>query len=406
VSAPAVTGIAGEFPVLASSGLAYLDSAATSQTPLAVMDAMDGYYRDYRASIHRGVYELASRATDAYEGARMKAAALVGAQPGSTIFTANATTAINLVAYSWGGANLREGDLIVLTEMEHHSNIVPWQMAAQRAGATIAYVGVDDEGLLRMDELDALLERGPKLVGVVHASNVVGTINPVADIVERSHAAGAVVMVDGSQAVPHLPVDVAALGADFYAWTGHKIYGPTGIGILHGRRELLEAMPPFIGGGHMIAKVGEQSSTYAEVPAKFEAGTGPVAEAIGLGAACDFLTGIGMDAVWEHDQRLASVALERQAEVPGLKVHGPGDPSKRVALASFELEGVHPHDVAELLGSQGVCVRAGHHCAQPLMRRLGVPASSRASFAIHSTPEEVDRLVEGLHHVRRVFELD
>ncbi len=406
MSAPAVTGIAGEFPVLASSGLAYLDSAATSQTPLAVMDAMDGYYRDYRASIHRGVYELASRATDAYEGARMKAAALVGAQPGSTIFTANATTAINLVAYSWGGANLREGDLIVLTEMEHHSNIVPWQMAAQRAGATIAYVGVDDEGLLRMDELDALLERGPKLVGVVHASNVVGTINPVADIVERSHAAGAVVMVDGSQAVPHLPVDVAALGADFYAWTGHKIYGPTGIGILHGRRELLEAMPPFIGGGHMIAKVGEQSSTYAEVPAKFEAGTGPVAEAIGLGAACDFLTGIGMDAVWEHDQRLASVALERQAEVPGLKVHGPGDPSKRVALASFELEGVHPHDVAELLGSQGVCVRAGHHCAQPLMRRLGVPASSRASFAIHSTPEEVDRLVEGLHHVRRVFELD
>ncbi len=406
MSAPAVTGIAGEFPVLASSGLAYLDSAATSQTPLAVMDAMDGYYRDYRASIHRGVYELASRATDAYEGARMKAAALVGASPGSTIFTANATTAINLVAYSWGGANLREGDLIVLTEMEHHSNIVPWQMAAQRAGATIAYVGVDDEGLLRMDELDALLERGPKLVGVVHASNVVGTINPVADIVSRAHAAGAVVMVDGSQAVPHLPVDVAALGADFYAWTGHKIYGPTGIGILHGRRELLEAMPPFIGGGHMIAKVGEQSSTYAEVPAKFEAGTGPVAEAIGLGAACDFLTGIGMDAVWEHDQRLASVALDRLAEVPGLKVHGPGDASKRVALASFELEGVHPHDVAELLGSQGVCVRAGHHCAQPLMRRLGVPASSRASFAIHSTPEEVDRLVEGLHHVRRVFELD
>src|SRR3954469_15810496 len=310
------------FPVL-GSGIAYLDSAATSQTPLPVIDAMDGYYREYRASVHRGVYELASRATDAYESARVKAAALVGSSPAETVFTANATAAINLVAYSWGGANLREGDLVVLTEMEHHSNIVPWQIAAERAGATIAYVGVDDEGRLRLDELDALLERGPKVVGVVHASNVVGTINPVGDIVARAHAAGAVVLVDGSQAVPHLPVDVRELDADFYAWTAHKMYGPTGIGLLHGKRELLEAMPPFIGGGHMISRVKEQFSTYAEVPAKFEAGTGPVAEAVGLAAACDFLTGIGMDEVWSHDQELGGYLLERVQEVPGIDVHGP-----------------------------------------------------------------------------------
>jgi cysteine desulfurase/selenocysteine lyase len=403
VSAPAISGLAGEFPVVASTGLAYLDSAATSQTPLAVIEAMDAYYREYRASIHRGVYELATRATDAYELARVKAAALVNSSPGELIFTRNATEAINLVAYSWGGANLGEGDLVVVTEMEHHSNLVPWQLAAQRAGATLAYVGVDDEGGLRLDELDALLARAPKLVAVVHASNVLGTVNPVADITRRAHAAGAVVVVDGSQAVPHLPVDVREIDADFYAWTGHKMYGPTGIGLLHGRRALLEEMPPFIGGGHMIARVSEQTSTYAEPPAKFEAGTGAVAEAIGLAAACDFLTGIGMDAVWAHDQELGAYALERLGEVPGLAVHGPRDPAARVALASFAFEGVHPHDVAEILGSQGICVRAGHHCAQPLMRRLGVPASSRASFAIHSTREEVDRLVDGLGRVREIF---
>ena len=400
-----MTIAASPFPVLVG-GLTYLDTAATSQTPEPVLEAMEGYYREYRASIHRGVYELAVRATEAYEGARAKAAALVGSTPGETIFTRNATEAINLVAYSWGSANLGPGDLIVLTEMEHHSSIVPWQMAAQRAGATIAYVGVDDDGHLSMDELDALLVREPKLVGVIHASNVVGTINDVSEIARRAHAAGAVLMVDGSQAVPHFPVDVGALDADFYAWTGHKAYGPTGIGILHAKRALLEAMPPFIGGGHMIAKVSEQSSTYAEVPSKFEAGTGAVAEGIGLGAACDFLTDIGLDEVWAHDQAMSAYALERLDEVPGLKVHGPRDPAGRVALASFELEGVHPHDVAEILGSENVCVRAGHHCAQPLMRRLGVPASSRASFAIHSAREDVDRLVNGLHHVRKVFRLD
>ena len=402
----AAADIRSVFPVLEATGLAYLDSAATSQTPLPVIDAMDEYYRTYRASIHRGVYELANRATDAYEAARMKAAALVGSAPGETIFTRNATEAINLVAYSWGGQNLREGDLVVLTEMEHHSNIVPWQIACQKAGATIAYVPVTEDGRLDLDAYDALLARGPKLVGVVHASNVVGTINPVADVIARAHAAGAVVMVDGSQAVPHLPVDIGALDADFYAWTGHKAYGPTGIGLLHGKRALLEEMPPFIGGGHMIARVSEQSSTYAEPPAKFEAGTGAVAEAVGLAAACDFLTAFGLDAVWAHDVELSTYALERLAEVPGLTVHGPADPSARVGLASFALDGVHPHDVAEILGSQGLCLRAGHHCAQLLMRRLGVPASSRASFAVHSTTEDVDRLIDGLHHVRTVFELD
>jgi cysteine desulfurase/selenocysteine lyase len=387
------------FPALGD--LAYLDSAATSQTPEPVLEAMDAYYRRYRASVHRGVYEIAARATEHFEGARVKAAALTGSTPQETIFTRNATEAINLVAYSWGAMALREGDLIVVTEMEHHSNLVPWQLAAQRAGATLAYVGVDDDGRLVDAEFDALLEREPKLVAVTHASNVVGTINDIADITRRAHAAGAKVMVDGSQAVPHLPVDVGDV--DFYAWTGHKAYGPTGIGVLHGKAELLDAMPPFLGGGHMITKVSEQSSTYMEAPAKFEAGTSNIAEAIGLGAACDFLTGIGLDAVAAHNHEIAAYALERLAEVPGLTIHGPTDPSARIGLVSFALDGVHPHDVAEILGAQGVCVRAGHHCAQPLMRRLGVPASTRASFAIHSTREDVDRLVDGLGRVREIF---
>jgi cysteine desulfurase/selenocysteine lyase len=395
-----VTIAPSPFPVL-EGGLAYLDSAATSQTPEPVLEAMEAYYRSYRASVHRGVYEIAAQATEAFEGARAKAAALTGSSPAETVFTRNATEAINLVAHSWGSIGLRAGDTIVVTEMEHHSNLVPWQLAAQRAGATLAYVGIDDEGELRLDELDALLAREPKMVCVTHASNVLGTVNDIAEITRRAHAAGALVTVDGSQAVPHLPVDVGDV--DFYAWTGHKAYGPTGIGVLHGKAALLEAMPPFLGGGHMITKVSEQSSTYAEAPTKFEAGTSAVAEGIGLGAACDFLTGIGMASVAEHDREIGAYALERLAEVPGLTLHGPRDPAARIALASFALDGVHPHDVAEIVGSVGVCVRAGHHCAQPLMRRLGVPASSRASFAIHSTRDDVDRLVDGLGRVREIF---
>ena len=398
-----VVPAASDFPVLAQEGLTYLDSGATSQTPRPVIEAMDRYYEEYRASIHRGVYPLAARATEGYEGARDRVAAFAGATPGETVFTRNATEAINLVAYSWGRANVGSGDLVVVTQMEHHSNLVPWQLLCSEKGAELAYVPVDDEGLLVLDALDALLARRPKLIAVAHVSNVLGTLNPIADIAERAHAAGAVVVVDGAQAAPHLPLDVAALDADFYAWTGHKAYGPTGIGILHGRRELLEAMPPFLGGGHMISRVGDFESQWAEPPARFEAGTMPVAEAIGLGAAVDYLSGLGMEAVWEHSRDVVGYAVERLREVPALTLHGPSDLALRGTVCSFTFDGVHPHDVAEILGREGVCVRAGHHCAQPLMRRLGVPASTRASFAVHSTREDVDRLIEGLERVREVF---
>jgi len=397
------TPAAADFPVLSQENLTYLDSAATAQTARPVIQAMDEYYTEYRASIHRGVYPLAARATDAYEGARERVAAFAGSTPGETVFTRNATEAINLVSYSWGRANVGAGDLVVVTQMEHHSNLVPWQLLCAEKGAELAYVPVTDGGLLDMQALGDLLARRPKLLAVAHVSNVLGTINPIAEITELAHAAGAVLVVDGAQAVPHLPVDVGALGADFYAWTGHKAYGPTGIGILHGRRELLEAMPPFLGGGHMISRVGEYESQFAEPPARFEAGTMPVAEAIGLGAAVDYLGALGMEAVREHGRDVTGYAVERLRTVPGITLHGPADIADRGSLCSFSFEHVHPHDVAEILGRQGVCVRAGHHCAQPLMRRLGVPASSRASFAVHTTREDVDRLIEGLDRVLEVF---
>jgi cysteine desulfurase / selenocysteine lyase len=386
---------ATEFPVLAQEGLVYLDSAATSQTPRSVIEAMDRYYNEYRASIHRGVYPLAAEATEAYEVAREKVAAFTGSTAGETVFTRNGTEAINLVAYTLG---LTPEDTVVVTQMEHHSNIVPWQLQRCR----LEWVPITDDGLLDMDALDAALAKRPKVVAVTHVSNVLGTVNPIAEIARRAHEAGALVIVDGMQAVPHMPVDVKELDVDFYAWTGHKAYGPTGIGVLHGRRHLLEEMPPFLGGGHMIARVTEDLTTFAEPPAKFEAGTMMVAEAIGLGAATDFLSGIGMDAVWEHSQDVTGYAVERLREVPGLKLFGPGI-EHRGALTAFELEGVHPHDVAEILGREGVCVRAGHACAQPLMRRLGVSATTRASFAVHSTREEVDRLIDALATVRDVF---
>jgi cysteine desulfurase / selenocysteine lyase len=388
-----------EFPTLAREGLVYLDTAATSQTVRPALEAMDRYYQTYRASIHRGIYSIASEATDAYEAARDKVATFTNSTPGETVFTRNATEAINLVAHAWGRANVDADDLVVLTQMEHHSNIVPWQLL----GCRLAYVPVTDDGLLDLDVLDDLLAQGPKLVTLAHVSNVLGTINPIADVVERAHAAGALVMVDGAQAVPSLPVDVAELGADFYAWTGHKAYGPTGIGVLHGRRELLQEMPPFLGGGHMIARVGDFESTWAEPPAKFEAGTMPVAEAIGLGAALEWLTEVGMDAVREHGRDVTAYALQRLSDVEGLTVHGTSDLDQRGSLVSFALDGVHPHDVAEILGREGVCVRAGHHCAQPLMRRLGAPASTRASIAIHNSHEDVDRLIDGLGTVQEIF---
>ena len=383
-----------EFPTL-RGGIAYLDSSATSQTPQPVIDAITRYYTDYRASVHRGIYPIAAQATEEFEDARKRAAAWLGWDSQTTVFTPNATGAINLVARGV----VAEGDLVVLTEMEHHSNIVPWQIA----GARIEYVRVDDEGCLDLDHLDELLAKGPKVVSVVHVSNVLGTINPVEEIARRARAAGAISVIDGAQAVPQLPVDVSAIGADFYVWTGHKAYGPTGIGVLHGRRELLEEMPPLIGGGHMIKKVEADSSTWTDLPWKFEAGTSAVAEAIGLGAAVDWIQAIGMDAIRAHEREITAYALDRLQGVTGIRLHGPLDAGRRGALVSFELEGLHPHDVSEILGRGGVCIRAGHHCAQPLMRKLGVTATSRASFAVHTTTDEIDRLVDGLEEVRRVF---
>lgn len=406
----ALGAVASEFPVLrrelGGHPVTYLDSAATSQTPQPVIDAMTRYYTHSRASIHRGVYPLAVEATDLYEGARRRIADWLGSTPEETIFAANATAAINMVAYSWGRQNVHRGDLVVLTEMEHHSNIVPWQLLCQDREAELAYVPVLEDGQLDLDALDVLLLREPKLVAFVHVSNVLGTINPVASITRRAHEAGAVVLVDGTQAIPQLPVELPTLEADFYAWTGHKAYGPTGIGVLHSRRELLEEMPPFIGGGHMIRTVAANESTWTDLPWKFEAGTSQIAEAIGLGAAVDWIQALGIEQIRAHESALVAEALLRlPAEVPGLTIHGPPDAGDRGALISFSLDGAHPHDIGEILGREGVCVRAGHHCAQPLMRKLGVSSTARASFAVHNTTADVERLLDGLQIVRRVLQL-
>jgi cysteine desulfurase / selenocysteine lyase len=408
-TAAVIPDVASEFPVLRREidghPITYLDAAATSQTPQSVIDAMIRYYTESRASIHRGVYPLAVEATDLYEGARHRIAAWLRSTPEETIFTANATASLNLVAYTWGRQNVGRGDLVVLTEMEHHSNIVPWQLVCQEREAELAYVPVLDDGQLDLDALDRLLERGPKLVAFVHVSNVVGTINPAAQIVARAHEAGAVTVVDGSQAVPQIPVDLSAIDSDFYAWTGHKAYGPTGIGVLHGRRVLLEQMPPFIGGGHMIRTVAADESTWTDLPWKFEAGTSQIAEAIGLGAAIDWIQALGIEHIREHETGLITEALGALAEVPGLTLHGPLDAADRGALISFVLAGAHPHDVGEILGREGVCVRTGHHCTQPLMRRLGVTATTRASFAAHNTSADIERLIAGLGTVASVLEL-
>ncbi len=411
VAGQSLEAVADQFPVLRRTfggyPLTYLDSSATSQTPQSVIDAMNRYYTESRASIHRGVYPLAVEATDLYEGARQRIANWLHSTPEETIFTANVTAAINLVAYTWGRQNVQRGDLVVLTEMEHHSNIVPWQILCQDREAELAYVPLTDDGRLDMEALDALLARQPKLLAFVHVSNVLGTINPVAEIVQHAHAAGTVVLIDGAQAAPQVPVDLRAIGADFYAWTGHKTYGPTGIGVLHGRRELLEEMPPFIGGGHMIRTVAANESTWTDLPHKFEAGTSQIAEAIGLGAAVDWVRALGIGRIRAHEESLVALALERlSSEVPGLTMHGPLSASDRGALISFSLEGAHPHDVGEILGRLGVCVRAGHHCAQPLMRRLGVSSTTRASFAVHNSEADVERLLAGLGQVRDTLQLD
>jgi len=405
LSATAVN-VRSDFPVLDREGLTYLDSAATSQKPHQVIEAVSSYYRHSNANIHRGVYALAREATELFEGARERVAAFAGWDAPSTIFTKNATEAINLVAYSWGSANLGPGDLVVLTEMEHHSNIVPWQILCQERGAKLRYLSVSDEGTLSLDELDEVLGEGRvRLAAFAHVSNVLGTINPVEEIVRRTRSAGAVTLVDGSQAVPQLPLDVAAIDADFYAWTGHKALGPTGIGVLHGRRELLEAMRPFLGGGDMISRVGFDESTWNELPWKFEAGTSPIAEGVGLGAAIDYLAAIGMENVRAHERDLTGYALERLPEVEGITLFGPLDAERRGGVVSFAIEGIHPHDIAELCDRDGVCIRAGHHCAQPLMRELGVSATARASFHVYNSRKDVDKLVDALTRSREVFEL-
>ena len=386
--------------------IAYLDSGASSQRVLASIQAVDRYERRHHSNVHRGSHTLSAEATAAYEGARATVADHVGAADRrEVVFVRNATEAINLVARAWGTANVGPGDRIVLTEMEHHSNIVPWQQLAEATGAEVDWVGVDDEGSLDMEGLQRLLGREPKLVALAHVSNVLGTLNPLREIAAMAHEAGALVLADGAQAAPKLPLDVSELGVDFYAFTGHKLYGPTGIGALWARLELLDAMPPFMGGGSMIRKVTTGGTTWADPPARFEAGTPAIAQAIGMAAALRWLDSIGMEAAHAHERELAGYALEALAEVPGLTAFGPPSSPGRVGPVSFELAGVHGHDVAEILDRHGVAVRAGHHCAQPLMDRLGVAATARASFGVYTTREEVDRLVAGLHDARRVFEL-
>ncbi len=386
--------------------VAYLDSGASAQRVLASIQAVDRYERAHHSNVHRGSHTLSAEATAAYEGARATVADHIGATDRrEVIFVRNATEAINLVARAWGDASLGRGDRILLTEMEHHSNIVPWQQLAERAGAEVDWVPVDEDGLLEMDAYSALLEREPKLVAVTHVSNVLGTENPLTEIARLAHAAGALVLADGAQAAPKLPLDVGELGVDFYALTGHKLYAPTGIGALWGKLDLLREMPPFLGGGSMIRKVTTSGTTYADPPARFEAGTPAIAQAIGMASALRWLDGLGMDAVREHERQIADYALERLDEVPGLRVFGPPRGPQRVGPVSFELEGVHAHDVAEILDRHGVAVRAGHHCAQPLMDRLGVAATARASFGVYTTVEEIDRLLDGLHDARRIFDL-
>jgi cysteine desulfurase/selenocysteine lyase len=406
-------GVRGDFPIFArraeaqpSRPFVYLDSGATSQKPAVVIEALAEHLRAHNANVHRGVYELARDADAAYDGARGRVAAFVGAERATTIFTKNVTEAINLVAYSWGRANVNAGDAVLITQMEHHANLVPWQVLCAERGAQLRYLEVDEQGELSLEQLDRELERGDvRLLAFAHVSNVLGTINPVAEMVRRARAAGAVSLIDGAQAVPQMPVDVAGIDADFYAWTGHKALGPTGIGVLHGRRELLERMPPFLTGGDMIASVDFDSASWNELPYKFEAGTPPIAEAVGLGAAVDYLQGLGMERVRAHELELTGYMLERLAEVPGLRVVGPPSAARRGALASFTIEGIHPHDVAELCDRAGVCIRAGHHCAQPLMRCLGVGATARASVGVYNDTADVDALVDALQAGRAVFGL-
>jgi cysteine desulfurase / selenocysteine lyase len=399
-----------DFPILSrqvhGKPLVYLDSTASSQKPDAVIEAMSTYYETCHANVHRGVYEISEEATAKMEKARVKVARFINArQSKQVIFTRNTTESINLIAYSWGNTNIAAGDLIVLTELEHHSNLVPWQLLAQRTGARLEFVPVSDDGLLRLDIYEQLLQQQPKLVAFTQMSNVLGTINPAQHMIAQAHAAGATVLLDAAQSVPHLPVDVQALDADFLCFSSHKMLGPTGIGVLYGKRDLLEAMPPFMGGGEMIRTVGLRESTWNDLPWKFEAGTPAIAEAIGVGAAVDYLNTLGMENVHRHEQEITAYAMEQLQAIPGLTIYGP-EATQRGGVVSFTLADIHPHDLASILDQEvGVAIRAGHHCAQPLMERFGLSATARASFYVYTIREEIDVLVQGLHKALQIFSL-
>ncbi len=402
--------IRADFPILnqaprnGRAPLVFLDSAASSQKPVAVIEAVDDYYRRFNANIHRGVYELSEIATARYEAARKTIARFINARSArECIFVRNTTEAINLVAQSWGRANLLPGDLLVSTVMEHHSNLVPWQLVAEATGARLAYVRLTDDGRLDLDHFDALMAEEPRLVAFTHVSNSLGTVNPAKQLIARAHEAGAVVLLDGAQSVPHLPIDVRDLDCDFLAFSGHKMLGPMGASILYGKKALLDAMPPFLGGGSMIRKVTLDGSTWADVPAKFEAGTPAVGDVVALGVAVDYLQRIGMERVRAHEREVVAYALEQLREVDDLVIHGPVSAAERSGVVSFTVGDIHPHDVAAILDEENVAVRAGHHCTQPLMRALGVVATTRASFYVYNTFADVDRLVVGLHRVNQVL---
>jgi len=405
-----VAAIRGDFPILEEEvngkKVAYLDNGASSLRPEPMINAMLEYFHKYNANIHRGVYRWSEEATRRYERAHVKIAKLINAKTAKeVIFTRNTTESINLVAYSWGRANVSEGDEIVSTVMEHHSNIVPWQMLAAEKGAKLRYFPITPDGYLDISRIDEIINEKTKLVALTHMSNVLGTITPVAEVVKRAHAVGAVVLLDGAQSVPHMPVDVQALDCDFFAFSGHKMCGPTGIGVLWGRREILEAMPPFLTGGDMIRDVTLERSTWNDLPWKFEAGTPSIAEGIGLGAAVDYLQNLGMDKIRAHEVELTRYALGHLTEIPDLVVYGPRKAEERGGIISFNLADIHPHDLATLLDREGVAVRAGHHCCQPLIEALDTTATTRASFYIYNTPEEVDQLVDALYKARQVFKL-
>lgn len=396
-----------DFPILGREvhgrPLAYLDNAASTQKPAAVIEALSDFYRNHYANVERGVHTLSEEATVAYEAARDKVTAFIHAPDRrGVVFTRNATEAINLVAYSWGRTRLRAGDRILVTEMEHHSNLLPWQHLARSTGADLAYVRVTDDGLLDMASLDQMLDGRVKLVAFTHVSNVLGTVNPAQEIIDRAHREGACVLIDAAQSVPHLPVDVAALDPDFFAFSGHKMCGPTGIGVLYGRPEHLESMPPFLTGGGMIRRVDRQGAVWADLPAKFEAGTPAIAEAVGFGAAVDYLSALGMEAIWAHERALVAYALERLKEIPGVQVVGPAADSRSGVLA-FTVQSVHPHDLAQILDSEGIAIRGGYHCAQPLHDRFHWSPTARASFYLYNTEGEVDRLVEAIQKAQKLL---